>query len=284
MLRPSISRALGFIVLGGALTGCNGLLYFPSHKLYDWPTQPFRSVNIPTRAGETLHAWVFPSSVPKRGTVVQFHGNAANVTAHYQSLVWLTEHGYELLTFDYRGFGRSPGVPSPEGLVEDALTVMRYAQRLPITDGAASLVFYGQSLGGAVLLYAYPHLERRSRVRAVIVEGTFHSYQEIAASVLYRHAWLRLLTGLAYATISDAMSPSPWVCRVSPTPLLVIHGERDPVVPFAFGKAVDRLACDPHEFWTVPNGGHIDAMTQPQSRQRLVDYLERVRTTEAPLK
>jgi fermentation-respiration switch protein FrsA (DUF1100 family) len=258
------------------LAGCNGLFYFPSRRLYDWPSQPFENVSIATEDGETLHAWLFAARGKPRGTVVQFHGNAANVTAHFQSLVWLTEHGYSLLTFDYRGYGRSTGVPSPRGLAEDALSVMRYAQSLPVQSAGAHLVLYGQSLGGAVLLHSYPQLEPRTRVRAVIVEGTFHSYQEIAASVLYRHWLLLPLTGLAYTVVSDETSPSAWVGRVSPTPLLIIHGERDPTIPPAFGRALYGLSAEPHEFWIAPEGGHIDAMTQPDMCRRLLRYLERV--------
>jgi hypothetical protein len=126
-----------------------------------------------------------------------------------------------------------------------------------------------------VLLEAYPQLERHEQVRAVIVEGSFHSYQEIAASVLYRHWLLLPFTGFAYATVSDVTSPSAWVSQISPTPLLIIHGKQDPIVPFAFGRALDGLAGEPHEFWPVPNGGHIDAMTRPEWCQRLLSYLER---------
>jgi uncharacterized protein len=258
------------------LTACNALFYMPSRRLYDWPVEPFRNVSIATADGEQLHGWLFAPQGPEYGTVVQFHGNAGNITAHFQSLVWLTHHGYRLLTFDYRGYGRSTGRPSPLGVEQDALAVMRYAEALPTTQRENGVVYYGQSLGGAILLHAYPQLEHQ-HVHAVVVEGTFHSYQEIAASVLFRHWLLLPMTGFAYATVSDVTSPASAVSKIAPTPLLIIHGAKDPVVPLAFGRALERLAAQPHEFWIVPNGGHIDALRQPAVRQRLLDYLERSR-------
>ncbi len=255
-------------------SACNGFFYQPSRRLHDWPKEPFEEVTLDTPDGAQLHGWKFPAHGVTKGTFVQFHGNAGNVSSHFESLVWVTQYGYRLLTFDYRGYGRSTGYPWPEGVRQDALTAIAYAQALPHGSFEKDLILYGQSLGGAVLLNAYGALTDRRRVRLVVVEGTFHSYQEVAASMLWRHPLLLPFTGFAYATISDDLAPARQIPLVSPTPLLVIHGQRDPIVPLVFGRTIYQLARAPRALWVIPGGRHIDAMRRAKVRARLLSFVE----------
>jgi fermentation-respiration switch protein FrsA (DUF1100 family) len=270
-------RALVALVASSApLAGCNGLFYFPYRGVYALPEGPHRDVSIPTEDGFALHGWLLPARGEQRGTVVQFHGNAGNVTSHFLSLGWVTGHGLALLSFDYRGYGRSPGSPSPEGLDRDARAAIRFAHTLPRGAWASDLVLVGQSLGGAVLLSTYGRLptDGRERVRAIVVEGTFHSYSEIAASVLWRTGLFLPFAGFGYALVSDAYAPAPYIARVAPTPLLVVHGDRDRVVPIAFGRAVFDLSAEPRRFWSVRGAGHLRAFASDREQERLIAYLE----------
>lgn len=262
------------LTLLGALSGCNGFFYQPTRTLGTWPEREFEDVWLHTRDGGKLHGWLFPTKDAARGTFVQFHGNAGNVSWHYEALDWVVDHGYQLLTFDYRGYGESSGYPHPEALRQDALTAIEYAQALPPTALQKDLVLYGQSLGGAVLLDAYPKLPDRRRVRLLVVEGTFHSYQEVAASALWRRPILFPFTGFAYATISDDYAPAPAIPLVSPTPLLVIHGDQDDVVPASFGRTVYELARPPRALWIVRGGHHIDTMRRLEYRKRLLALVD----------
>jgi fermentation-respiration switch protein FrsA (DUF1100 family) len=272
------ARVRAFALLasvGVSSAGCSGFFYFPERRALGEPRQPFREVRIPTRDGLTLSGWFFPAQGAARGTIVQFHGNAGNVTSHFRQLAWVTRYGYSLLTFDYRGYGQSPGEPSQRGLELDALAAIDFAERLPRASTGQDLVLYGQSLGGAVLLHAYASVRERSRIRVLVVESTFHSYSEAAASVCWRTPLLFPFTGFAYAWVSDAYAPASTIGAVAPTPLLVIHGDHDDVVPVAFGYAIYRLAREPRELWIVPGGGHVEAMRRVDYRARLIDYLER---------
>ena len=251
------------------------MFYFPYRGVYAQPAREFHDVTIPTHDGVKLHGWFFPAEGRVRGTIVQFHGNAGNVTSHFLQLAWAPRHGYALLCFDYRGYGRSPGVPSAAGLEADALAAIHFAQHLPESDSGEQLVLYGQSLGGAVLLHALGSVRDRRRIGAVVIEGSFHSYEDAAAGVLFRHALLFPFTGLAYATISDRYDAAPYVASVSPTPLLVIHGTQDPVIAPAFGRALYDLGREPKELWWIEGGGHVDALARRNVRARLLAYLSR---------
>ncbi len=266
---------LAWLPLLLSLQGCSGFFYFPSRGLHGWPEQPFEELEFHAEDGVRLHGLYFPAQGESRGTIVQFHGNAGNVTSHYESLVWLTERGYAFFTFDYRGYGVSERArPSQAGLELDAFAAMSVAEALPRARAGRDLVYFGQSLGGAVLLHAYAERPSRERVRALVIEGSFHSYEEVASSVLYRHWFLFPFTGFAYPLVSDEYAPARTIARVSPTPLLVVHGTADRVVPPAFGQAIYDLAREPRELWLVRGTDHLRTWNREAARELLVAKLD----------
>ena len=76
--------------------------------------------------GSKLHAWFLPAQGRAKGTVLHLHGNAANVSNHLPLVAWLPPRGFNVLTLDYRGFGRSQGTPSLDGVVDDAAAALEY--------------------------------------------------------------------------------------------------------------------------------------------------------------
>jgi uncharacterized protein len=269
-LASLLSLALG-------ATGCNGLVYFPSRHLYGVPRAEYRDVVLESKDGVGIHGWYFPPAnrEPPRATIVQFHGNAGNISSHYRSLAWVVDHGYAFFTFDYRGYGRSGGVPTRRGVHLDALAALDWAlSDAPPGTLARDVVLYGQSLGGAVLLRALADVEDRRRVRAVVIESSFASYQEAAAGVLYRTPVLVPFTGFAYALTNDDLAPAAYVAGVSPIPLLVIHDVFDDVVSFRHGASLYRLGAAPKRFWVTHRGGHVRSTEDLDLRRALLAWLE----------
>lgn len=279
MIRTPAWRLAPLIFAALACAGCNNLFYFPSRKVFQDPQEPHRDVFFRTADGVLLHGARFfaVESTKRRGTVIQFHGNAGNLTSHYRSLTWVTEHGYDLLTFDYRGYGRSEGSPSPEGLHRDALATIALARSTPAPSEEPDLVLIGQSLGGAVLLRAMVDLQERARVRAVVVEGTFASFTAMAAHVVKRPVFTHPLAPIAMALVSDRYAPAGAIEKVAPIPLLVVHGQRDAIVPASFGCEIFALAREPKELWLVPGAGHIEALREPRFnlQRALIHWLDR---------
>ncbi len=271
-------RSLAAVALSAAVlsTGCSRLLYQPSHRLEGLPVEEPDNIQVMTSDDHKLWGWWFPARTAKRkGTFVQFHGNAGNITSHFASLAWVTRAGYDFVTFDYRGYGRSLGRPSQAGLNRDAVAIIDWAHRVvPPAEDGRDLVLYGHSLGGAVLLRALDDVRDKRRVRAVVIEGSFHSYQDAAAGILWSHPLLLPLTGFGYALISDAYSPAASIARVSPIPLLVIHDQRDPIIPAGFGDAIFELALEPKAMIRPDRGTHVSATRDPEVRAALLSYVE----------
>lgn len=272
-----VTRAL-YLLISLLLTSCSHVFYQPSSALFFNPEKANlhpEELWIESSDATRIHAWLFPAKTAsgnKLGTVIQFHGNAENMSSHFASLIWMTEAGYDLLAFDYRGYGTSEGSPNQAGLNRDALAVI---ESLNKEGKEKKIILYGQSLGGAVLLRALQDLTDRSRIKAVIIESSFYSYQAIARAKLAQ-TWLTFIfQPLAWVLVSDQYSPEESIAKVSPIPLLVMHGDRDQVIPYRFGEKIFQLAHEPKTFWKIENGHHLDTMARHGGiyREKLIQFL-----------
>ena len=287
-------------------SGCSHLFYQPSRGHFYSPKQlkiQYEDVEFETNDHVRLHGWYLPAQptpgIPYKGVFVQFHGNAENISTHFISLAWVTLAGYDLFTFDYRGYGESQGSPSQAGLNEDALAAIQYVDKYvnqkferkadrnikniktsrPSSHPKPHIVLYGQSLGGAVLLRALTDLKERALpIRAVVIDSSFYSYQAVARAKLAQSFLTYLFQPLTYLLVSDAFSPEKAIEKVSPIPLLVIHGVKDQVVPIKMGEHIFELAKEPKTFWRIPDGHHIDSMVRHRGiyRDKLIDFLDKL--------
>lgn len=267
----------GFWTLLGVLllTGCTQLFFQPLRPHLHVPGElgvTHEEVYFDTRDGVRLHGWFLPATGTARGTVLFFHGNAENISTHIASVYWLPAQGYNVLLPDYRGYGLSQGTPSLAGLLEDIDSTVRYALTRPDID-AKRLVILGQSLGGALAADYVAASDQRRHIRALVIDSAFASFRGITREKLSAF-WLTwpLSWPLGY-TVNDDHSPIKSIARVSPIPLLIIHGDRDGIVPPEHGQRLYEAAQAPKDFWQVEGAGHIQALRFPAYRERLVRYL-----------
>ena len=259
------------------LAGCSSLLYYPTQHQYviteKLPIQP-EEVTFASEDGTTqLHAWMFKSPTDKpKATVIHFHGNGQNLSAQFFFAYWMLEHDIDLFVFDYRGYGKSQGEPSPKGTVEDGKAALRYIQS---HKRESPLVIFGQSLGGAIALRVAGELRDEIPYKAVVVDSTFHSYKEAARKVL-NNSWITWpFQWLSYLVLSDKYGPEDYIGRISPRPLLVVHGTNDKTVAYSLGQRVFELANPPKEFWEIKGGVHTDFMMRENRKYQklLADWI-----------
>lgn len=211
--------------------------------------------------GTRLHGWFCPAANP-RAVVLYLHGNAGNVTGLKWTARRLQEKlGVSVLVFDYRGYGRSDGTPTEEGILADARAARRWlAARAGVDE--RDLVLLGRSLGGAVAV----DLAARDGARALILENTFTSMTEVARG----KAW-PLPVGSVMHTRLDSLSK----IAAYHGPLLQTHGDADRLVPFEMGKRLFAAANEPKRFIPVPGGGHNDGPSDAYYRA-LDEFLTRL--------
>lgn len=222
-----------------------------------------------------LYGWYLAAKTKSRGIVVQLHGNAQNMSSHFLSLAWLTQYGYDLVTFDYRGYGLSAGKPTTAGVRDDTIKLLTWVQTYASTHHLPVYI-YGQSLGASIAVDALASLKEHQWVRALILESAFWSYPRIAREKLASF-WLTWpLQWLAYLSVNPRHSIAVHLAQIQDLPLLIIHSQDDKIVPHPHGVTIDAHATNPQKcFWSLPHAPHVGAMQVEQGRYRqsLVDYL-----------
>jgi uncharacterized protein len=278
-LRPLHLALALTLALAAALAGCNSLFFQPNRFAYVFPEQfglTREDVSFASADGTQLSGWFLPAQGRSRGTVVFFHGNAANISNHLLAVRWLPRAGYAVLLFDYRGYGNSQGAPSRAGLVQDGVAAIRYARSRADVD-PRRLVVFGQSLGGAVAISALARAGTDG-VGALVIEAGFGSYREEARRLMNEHWYLwPLQYPVAYLFISDELRPFDDLPALAAVPLLVIHSREDSTVPFANGEELIAAFPGPDKtFWEETHGSHIATFIADNSpwRARLVAYLD----------
>ena len=200
-------------------------------------------VSVATADGERLVAWVVPPRAGKP-VLLYFHGNAGNLgrAGRIERFRGLTEDGTGLVAVSYRGYGGSTGMPSEEGLLQDARAAYGAAAA---RCGSGKLIGYGESLGTGVML----KLAAEVPFQAIVLEAPYRSTLSVAQG-LYPYLPLSLV-------MKDQFRSDEIIDRVR-APLLFLHGERDQVIPFAQGLQLYDLASAPKRFLRFPAGRHSD--------------------------
>lgn len=237
---------------------CDRLFYYPTSKVYEPPETSglnFESVRIDTEDGLCLHGLFFPATSPAQGTVLHFHGNAGNVTGHWPLIAWLPPAGWNVLCFDYRGFGRSEGRVTQQGTVLDGHAALNYLLRRTDLD-PSRLVALGQSIGGAVAVVVGA---RRPELRAFLLEAPFAGYRQIARWYIRRNPLLQVLGWWIPRLLIDyRFDAADHIARLSPRPVLIMHGQADHTVPPEMAVQLHEAAGEPKELWLIPDLDHLE--------------------------
>ena len=230
--------------------GIVGLMYLAQRSLMYFPetvrTAPAdagfpqaREVVLDSAGGARVIVWTAP---PKENKPVflYFHGNGGSLRYRVSRFRNLIADGSGLVALSYRGYGGSSGAPSEEGLLADGRAAYAFARaQYP----ASELVVWGESLGTGVAVV----VAAENRIAALILEAPFTSTADIAFAA-YPFIPVRWL-------MKDQFRSDEHIGKVT-APLLVLHGRRDNIIPFAYGQRLFELAPEPKQLVPFPAGEH----------------------------
>jgi len=241
------------------------LTFFPIRGLETDPDKmgiPVKEIPIQTLDEETVHTWLLEHSEP-RADVLFFHGNGGNLSLWQDFLINLHRHSFTVFALDYRGYGKSTGSPTEEGLYHDAEAFLRHYWN-KIHQPNRKVIYWGRSLGGAISAYA----TTLRKPDAVILEASFPSKY----SLLDHYPVLKIL-----GMFSEFKFPTADFLDGISRPVLVIHGDQDKVVPLKQGQLLyDRLETEKY-FHTILAGHNNLHQVDPDSYwehiNRLIDKI-----------
>jgi fermentation-respiration switch protein FrsA (DUF1100 family) len=271
-------RVLCVLFVTLLLAGCTQTFFQPQRVLIDSPESAglrYEPLALRAADGVELFTWFLPARGPAHATVLFLHGNAENISTHFHSVAWMPAQGLNVLALEYRGYGKSAGSPSLRGVQLDIDAAMRALLERPDVD-PGRIVIFGQSLGGTLALHYAARGAQRGALRAVIADSAFADYRLIVQEKLAAFFLTWPFQWLPTLTVDNDYSPLASIAEVSPLPLLLIHGERDSIVPVHHSQRLYDAAAEPRELWLVPHAGHIQALRDAKLRQRLSEFLRRV--------
>ena len=237
--------AAGWLVLVGLLAlQERRLIFFPSRTLAAVPADfglRAEELSITAADGVTLHGWWIEG--PGDRVLIWYHGNAGNIGHRLHNARWFVDRlGVDVVLVDYRGYGRSAGTPDEEGLYLDGLAI--YGAVAARALRAEDIVLFGRSLGGAVAI----ETALRRPAGALVLESVFRSVPALARE----HYWF--VPSVVVRTQMDNLSK---MARVR-TPTLVLHGDRDSIVPLSHGRRLFEAAGAAARLHVIDGAGHND--------------------------
>lgn len=244
------AAAVGYVLLCIGVFSARHRMIFPLRGDAAGTPAQFRipdgmAVTIPASDGIGLPAWFLPA-VPasaKSGVMIWFHGNGETLAGLAPIFREFRVPGVALLAVEYRGYG-GPGVATVADIERDALTVWEWLAARPDID-MSKVIVYGRSIGSGPAI----HLAAERPVAGLIVESGFTTMRKLA----HYHMPLvpSFLAGNGFQNLDG-------IARTR-CPVLLIHGDRDRVVPFVMGQALAAAAGDRGDFWVLRGADHNDS-------------------------
>ena len=246
-------------------------LFRPGRDIYQTPAEvglSYQELFIETPDGCRLCAWHLRPAQP-RASVIYFHGSTANMGILNEIFSLFDRCSLQVLAFDYRGYGKSTGVPGEAGLYEDGLAIARYfhshfSSTLPV-------IYWGRSLGTCVAAFT----ARQLVPDGLLLESAFPD----KASLMANYPYFRLFSLFARCKLETLR-----YLRNHSFPVLLVHGDRDRTVPLEQGQRLFRLLNGPKDFYRIAGADHVNLhRTQQQAyRKRIAAFVEELKSGQSP--
>lgn len=260
-----IAVAVYFLMVAALYLAQRSLIYLPDRSRPDPAASgapEMAVVELTTDDGLELVAWWRPPVSAAAPVMILFHGNAGHIGHRSHKIRPYLDRGWGVLLTTWRGYSGNPGTPTEDGLVADGRAALAFLAHQGISTRRT--VFYGESLGGGVAIALAADATRAFVPAAIVLEAAFTSIPDVAAS-RFPIFPVRLLIRDRFDTLSR-------IGHVQ-APILVIHGERDRVIPVAQGRRLLAAANAPKTGHFIPGAGHNDLAAFGLA-ERVIEFVE----------
>jgi hypothetical protein len=225
--------AYGFLLIYTFINGASLIFQPPAPSYQDGEGV----IKIQGVDGQPISA-LFLKNPTARYTLFYFHGNAEDLGDCLPMMERMREEGYSVFSFDYRGYGTTPGVAKEANVYADAASALEYLITIEGVD-LGSLILYGRSVGSGPAV----EMGTRYQVGGVILAGGFVSAYQVVT-------YFPLIPFDPFKNLKKI--------RGIDCPLLIIHAERDRIIPFRHAEKLYEEAKEPKFLFPVSHAGHND--------------------------
>ena len=215
------------------------LLYHPLENNYQNDKIQFSYEEIFIKVDDkiTLKSWLINKDFRKFKTLVLFHGNAGDLSNRIYKLNELNKLDINILLISWRGFSGNKGSPTEKNLYEDAEAAIKWLNKKKVENN--QIILYGESLGSGVAV----EIGKKNNFNGIILESPFTSVEN-SAKIYYPYLPVKFILKDRYDSINK-------IDKIR-TPILIMHGKKDDIVPFSMGEELFEKANNPkYSYFTL---------------------------------
>ena len=220
------------------------LLYLPSENNYlDDPINfTYNEFFIEVDKDVKIKSWLIEKDLKKYKTILFLHGNAGNLFNRSYKLNRLNELNLNVLIISWRSFSGNPGKPNETNLYGDAKKAVKWLNERGVET--KNIILYGESLGTGVAV----EIGQTNKFNSIILESPYTSMIK-AAKIYYPYLPVKFL-------LKDKYDSEKKIKNIK-TPILIMHGKKDNIVPFNMGKKLFEIANKPKKFLQIEEDDHM---------------------------
>ena len=220
------------------------LLYLPSENNYlDDPINfTYDEFFIEVDKDVKIKSWLIEKDLKKYKTILFLHGNAGNLFNRSYKLNRFNELNLNVLIISWRSFSGNQGKPNETNLYEDAKKAVKWLNGKGVET--ENIILYGESLGTGVAV----EIGQSNKFNSIILESPYTSMVK-AAKIYYPYLPVKFL-------LKDKYESEKKIKNIK-TPILIMHGKKDNIVPFYMGKKLFEMANKPKKFLQIEEDDHM---------------------------
>jgi uncharacterized protein len=223
--------------------------YFPSRKMEKIDSLNYESLSFKIDKDILTGIFIKPVNTAK-ATVVYFHGAGGNISTYLDFIRPLVKNNFQVIMIDFRGYGRSTGIPTHKNIAADAQVIFNEVSSRKEVQ-SKPLIVYGASMGTQVA--ANLTKNNQSKIKALVLDGPLSSFTDIAVE-----SSPQIMKKLISEQVTSPYSAKEDIKEINRVKVLVIHSKEDKSIPYDQGKIVFENANQPKSFWLY-KGDHLEA-------------------------
>ena len=275
-MKKIINRML-FVLIAIYVIFCATVYFFPELFFYN-PSKEhanlenikdeeikIEEVNYESKDGTKLYGWyVAPKS--QKEIIVFLHGNSYNIEKFFYKMLPLLKEGYGVFMGEYRGFGGVKGKIRQKGLDEDAVAGVEYLRAQGWKNN--EIIVYGMSLGSRTATNMVYELQQETPFRALILEVPFDSLLNVVKTIVPAPLPFNLI-------VKDKYDNTQMIKEIK-SPILVMGGGKDTLVPVELAKNLYNLAPEPKDMIIYPEAKHHN-LFEYKNYQDIINWLDKLK-------